>query len=232
MHNNRVDALIAHVKQSVEAAMQSRSKLPRRVLDLEGMSGDKTRHLYNNLCSLPGVNYLEIGTWKGSSFVSAVYGNDLIGSAFCVDDWSEFDSGRRDLQANIDQFLPDSKEKINVVEKDCWTLTEKDVPVPIDVYLYDGHHSYASQKRAITDMVPFLADCAVVIVDDWYCDWVDVKKGTLDGLVESGLHVHYEVELPSTPVTAFHQRGDNFWNGCAVFVCEKVGSGEAFPGPG
>lgn len=39
------------------------------------MSSPKVRHLLNNLCSLPSTSYLEIGTWKGSTWISALFQN-------------------------------------------------------------------------------------------------------------------------------------------------------------
>lgn len=32
---------------------------------MDGMSGIKTRHFYNNLLNYYDARYLEIGTWKG-----------------------------------------------------------------------------------------------------------------------------------------------------------------------
>ena len=70
--------LINHVSNAIKDAQNNTSKLPIKIYNmLEGYSGEKTRHLYNNICSLKNSNYLEIGTWKGSSLCSALHQNNL-----------------------------------------------------------------------------------------------------------------------------------------------------------
>ena len=70
-------SLIEHVKQSIQNAELGISQLNSKILNLEGMSSDKVRHFLNNICSLEHGNYLEIGVWKGSTFISALYKNKL-----------------------------------------------------------------------------------------------------------------------------------------------------------
>ena len=49
------------------------SKINEEIIKLEGMTGTKTRHFYNNLLSsIENPVYLEIGTWKGSSLCAAM----------------------------------------------------------------------------------------------------------------------------------------------------------------
>ena len=55
-----LEQLINHVNLSVENSNNNISKLTSEILSMYGMSGNKTRHLYNNICSLNGANYLEI----------------------------------------------------------------------------------------------------------------------------------------------------------------------------
>ncbi len=73
--------LIEHVELSIQNAIDNISKINNDVINVEGMTGIKTRHLYNNICSYKKSNneklkYLEIGTWKGSSLISALYKNE------------------------------------------------------------------------------------------------------------------------------------------------------------
>jgi hypothetical protein len=69
--------LIQYVQLSVENAERGQSKLTPEILTIDGMSSPKIRHFLNNICSYPGASYLEIGCWKGSTFVSALYKNPL-----------------------------------------------------------------------------------------------------------------------------------------------------------
>ena len=99
-----LEVLVNHVDSSIKNAYNNKSKVSNEILKMEGMSGDKTRHLYNNICDLSGVHYLEVGTWKGSSFISALYNNiNVHGTS--VDNWSQFDGPRGEFYKNILQFL-------------------------------------------------------------------------------------------------------------------------------
>tara|TARA_B110000285_G_C14801575_1_gene457730 strand:- start:200 stop:505 length:306 start_codon:yes stop_codon:yes gene_type:complete len=94
-----------------------------------------------------------------------------------------------------------------VIDKDCWDVTTLDKP--IDVFLYDGAHNYEDQKKAITHFYKLFSDNVIIMVDDWTCDWVDVKRGTMDGI-----KVHYSNEINLVNTQHHHTGGDTFWNGC------------------
>jgi hypothetical protein len=216
MANFAAAPLIDHVRQAVANAFANVSKLPVEITDgLEGMSGAKTRHLYNNVCSLQGATYLEVGTFKGSSFIAAMYGNPTL-RGICIDHWSEF-GGREDFYRNLKSHLPGASN-VTVIDDNCWDvrLSQK-----VDIFMYDGAHSYEDHKRAITHFAPCFSNRVVLMIDDWCCDWVSVRRGTLDGIRAAGLKVLWSQEIGLVNADRFHQGGDTFWNGCGIFVCAK-----------
>ena len=85
-----------------ENAENGISKIDENLKLMEGMSGIKTRHFYNNLLTIEGSRYLEIGTWKGSSVCSAMCGNS--GSVFCIDNWSEFGGPKSEFLENFEKY--------------------------------------------------------------------------------------------------------------------------------
>lgn len=212
--------LIEHTQKSIYHAFYNQSKITPEILAMQGMTGDKTRHLYNNICDLPGATYLEIGTWRGSSFISAMYKNTNT-FGISVDNWSEFNGGREDFHANIRRFLTNGEQTLNH-DKDCWTVDKNDLPRPIDIFMYDGWHSYETQKKAITYYHQFFSKYVIIMVDDWACDWVDVKRGTMDGLAECKLNILFQHEIGLVNTNQHHFGGDTFWNGCGIFVCERT----------
>jgi hypothetical protein len=214
-----LESLIQHVETSIDNAYKNISKLPEDILQMEGMSGRKTRHLYNNICSLANKTYVEVGTYKGSSFISAMYSNKDI-SGTCIDNWSEFGGPKDIFYSNVKKHL--TTESFTVIDKDCWSITKEDIKDPIDIFLYDGAHTYIDQKKAILYFHSFFSKYVIIMVDDWMCDWVQVKDGTLDGIEDTALKVHYSKEIPLVNTTTFHTGGDTFWNGCGVFVCERT----------
>lgn len=214
--------LVEHAKTSIANAMKNTSKLTVDILNMEGMSGYKTRHLYNNMCSMPDTRYLEIGTWKGSSFVSAMFGNGSNARGFVNDNWTIESSSKKIFEENTSRFLDSKIYSYKLIDKDCWTVSSKDIDKPINVFMYDGAHTYEDQKRAITYFSRFFDRYAIVMIDDWMCDWVDVKRGTMDGFKEAGLEIIFQHEIGLINTTSFHMGGDTFWNGCGIFVCKRT----------
>ena len=223
-------SLIRHTERAIYNATINTSKLTDEILEMEGMSGHKTRHLYNNICALPGAKYLEVGTWKGSSLISALYGN-MLGHAYCVDNWSEFNDSvwgtdpYSVFRGNVARHLGERSD-LTVLHKNSWDVTIGDVGGidNIDIFMYDGEHSYEAQKRAITHYAPFLSKYSIIMIDDWECDWWYVREATYDGIEEAGLKIHYVSEIPRmSAFGAYHCGGNTFWNGCGVFVCERPG---------
>ena len=74
-------SVINHIENSINYI----SKLNDDILNIHGMSGVKTRHFYNNLCSIDNIKLLEIGVWTGSTTCSLMYKNNISGSSFPKD---------------------------------------------------------------------------------------------------------------------------------------------------
>jgi hypothetical protein len=215
------DDLIKHVILSLENAMKSQSPLTDDVLALDGFTGKMTRHFYNNICNQGRkIHYLEVGTWKGSSLISAIQGNEEHVVCTVVDNWSQFNGPRDQFITNCTKNLKEGY-KINILDADSFSVDVSKIP-PTDVYLYDGDHTHEAQFKGITHYVSCLKSPAIVIVDDW--NWPSVREGTRDGLIAANIRVVYEKEIRHTydnshsPMTLAAQQ---FWNGLAVFVVEK-----------
>ena len=243
-----------HVDQAIKAASNMNSKLPDEAtiqsilggiasqegelipdLPIEyrlmGFSGICFRHLLNNICSFEGANYLEVGTFRGSSLVSAAYGNtSLLNEIHAIDNFSEFiveESDfhpRDDLNKNLNLYVPEGK-KIQFHEEDCFSFDLSKLP-KIQVYFYDGEHSRESQKKAFTYFEPVFDDIFIAIIDDW--EQKQVRLGTLDGLAQ----IDYEIIGSRAVVPGM--RADNanrvnnpdpfWWGGTYIAVLKKRGT--------
>ena len=67
-----IEKLVEHVRSSILNARSGLSKLLAypEVLELDGMSDDSVRHFLNNINSATGTRYIEVGSWRGSTFAS------------------------------------------------------------------------------------------------------------------------------------------------------------------
>jgi hypothetical protein len=211
--------LVKHVIDSFNGANMFTSNVTNDILMIEGMTGFKTRHFYNNLCSLRfpdrKVEYLEVGTWKGSSFVAAMYNNSDHVNGTVVENWSEFGGPKVEFEQNLINYKIND---VKIIEKDFFKWDLAGSP-KFDIYLYDGGHSYEEQYDAITHVWPHLAKEAIIIIDDWNAE--QVQKGTKDALAKLGANVLEKFEISYTKGGAhspMQLAQIEFWNGIGVFI--------------
>ena len=91
--------LLQHMLYSIKNADFGSSKLDGEYIDLkvDGMTCSATKHLANNLASLYKCNYLEVGVYKGATFIAGLWKNTpnlYVG----VDNWSEYGGKEEFLQ--------------------------------------------------------------------------------------------------------------------------------------
>lgn len=204
------------IQDCIQKARQNQSQCTSHILQLDGMSGNMTRHLYNNICSFKKTDgtptrYLEIGCWKGSSTTSALHGNTHLVSTV-VDNWSEFDGPKNDFHVNIGPY---KGESLQIVEEDSFhpDILQRLAHAPYDIYLYDGCHLNDSHEKAITRLWDALADTCIILIDDY--DWEIVREGTRKGLEAVNANVVYQTSVSSP------NGRDGFWNGCGIFLIRK-----------
>jgi protein O-GlcNAc transferase len=133
-----------------------------------------------------------------------------------VDNFSEFDprgDNRRILGSNLARlgltervrFADQNFERYFVERR------EREGP-PVGVYLYDGAHDYRSQLLGLLLAVPFLADRALVVVDD--ANWIPVRQAISDFLTACPqARLLLEVRTPGNG-------HPDFWNGLQVLSWE------------
>ena len=207
-----------HIDHCIQNADKYSSKCKKSILDIDGMSGKKTRHCYNNICSLPNTRYLEIGTWRGSSLCSAIYQNNIQGVA--IDNWSYSHEDRTSFYANFTNHMNGSE--IRIIENDCWNVSCDNLGMKFNVYMYDGDHTSESQSRAITHFLDAMDDVFIYIVDDW--NDKRVRDGTLEGIHRANLNTCYQREIYTSDDNShakIHGKDSDWHNGVCFFVLKK-----------
>jgi len=217
---SELERISHHINTAVAKSVLQIGKLPDSVLNLEGMSSHGNRLLLNNICSGKG-NYLEIGSWKGSTFISALYKNpEIFGTS--IDHHQEFKNSihfnttAEALRKNCSDNLVNN-ENYELITADCFSealnLTKK-----YDIYFYDGYHSYDCQYKAVAEYYKHLSSIFIFICDDYSTG--GVEKATKDAFRDTGIEVISEHKLFGNQfVPASTKRG--FWNGFYVALCVK-----------
>jgi hypothetical protein len=193
----------------------------RHLVDVEGMSSPKVCVLLNQLVARmdPGEHYLEIGTWKGRTLLSAAHDNPGR-ICFACDKfrmWGRHTGwghrARRTLLDNVERHRGRGAE-IRFFDMPARRLFERRlVPRPIGVYFYDGGHSHDDTREGLRCVGPLLAERSVIVVDDW--NDPGVRRGAFAGVADAGLDVLWHR----------HLHGDHdetgFWNGVGVFFVQS-----------
>jgi hypothetical protein len=212
---NKKEFFIETIKSVLTNVESGKLTIPDEIKNLEGMSGTLYRTFINYLLkSLNKVNYLEVGCWKGSTAISALYGNlSYIENYTIIDSWHEFGGPRKEFENN---FLKHIGTKPNLIDANCFKINPKDHNISdIDVYFYDGAHSEQDHIQAVTHFKDSCNDCFILIIDDY--NWDYVVSGTQKGIQLSNLNVDFELTKP----TAANGVKDTWWNGVGIFVLSK-----------
>lgn len=232
------DDLIQLIDNLISDALLRKSKCNQNILNIDGMCGITTRHLYNNICSIfnkppksdkdrspysyleignspnkkTDYSYLEIGCWKGASTIASLYKNDL--NATVIDNWSEFGGCKFDFVKNISKYLDN---QIQIINQDCFSLKKDTVfdYSPYTFFLYDGPHQENDHLQSIVDFWKYLDNTCIIIIDDW--NWIDVRNGTYRGLDSVNAKILHKWEL-FEPTT---ENRHGLWNGCCIFLIQK-----------
>lgn len=174
---------------ALEAAFADfpRSESPRdprfgEVLEaLGGLATANTLALVATAASLvpEGESYVEIGTYRGASLVSALLASPTL-DAVSVDSFVLGDASREELEVNLARF--GLADRPTLLEGDVFDL----VPAGalgdrrVGLWYYDAAHDYDSQVAGLRIAEPHLADRALLVVDD--SDWERVERAIDDYL--------------------------------------------------
>jgi len=205
------------IETSFQNAENNISKITNDIIKMEGMSGTKTRHFYNNLLNTEDARYLEIGTWKGSSVCSAMCGNKA--KVVCIDNWSEFGGPKAEFLVNFEKFK--GENEATFIENDCYKINVSVLP-KFNIYMYDGNHSKENHYNALSHYYNCLDDIFIFIVDDW--NWNEVREGTLNSIQKLNLKVLYEKAIRLTwdgSVTPEPELSNSWWNGIYIAILQK-----------
>lgn len=181
---------------------------------IEGMTTANVTQLLNFAveCLEPGEVYCEVGCFRGATLVGALLNHPTC-MAYAVDNFSEFDptgENQQKLMQNLADF--NLEEQVFFCNQDFEAffadLRELQSSDRIGVYLYDGAHDYRSQLMGLLLAKPFLAERALIIVDD--SNWDGVQQANWD-FIAAHPQCDLLLDLP-TPINGHA----SFWNGIQI----------------
>ncbi len=219
--------LIKHIDDSIEWGKLEVSKLTQEILDIHGITSNKVKCFLNNICNIDGATYLEIGVFRGATFCSAIYGNDIY--AIGIDNFMSPNLTPKGVSQkmgnyykhNIDvlpqeEFLSNVKkfgdvDKISVYKTDYQLFDFKTLPSP-DIIFYDGETKFHDQYIALKNILPIISNETIIIMDDWNWD---------SGAFEKFVDENNLLILHSRQLYTSGEDSSDFWNGLGIFLVSK-----------
>jgi len=210
--SKKISGWVSHIERSVIAANCGMSFLTDEILNIDGMSSYKFRHFLNNMHQLPDLNYLEIGTYKGSTFISSMYQNKH-NEVTCIDNWSEFHETAKDDFTFNTQFF--GIKDFNQYNEDCFSFDKSKIKNKVNFFFYDGAHDEKSHIEALSYFYDILDDEFIYIVDDILMP--TVLEGTKKGILFNNLDPLFEKYIP----TIYPNCKYDWHNGLLVVILKK-----------
>lgn len=195
--------------------------LPNWIVGMRGMSGKRYREMINAIVRLtPKPIYMEVGSWSGSTAVSALAGN--ICKVTCVDNWSQFGGPKKEFQVNIDRAKGQNSQ-VKVIEEDFRQVDFQTLEPKANIYFFDGPHSESDQYDGIVLALPALQERFLLVVDDF--NWSRVRRGSYRAVTDAGLQIEASIEIRTNRLGAepalLHQDSD-WHNGYFLAVVTKT----------
>ena len=187
-----------------------------------GISSPRVDKLLNELGKI-STSYLEVGCLGGRTFSSVLSGNTL--TAYAVDNWKEgvvSENNEHNITVTKEDFvsniLPHKGENlIKVFNCDFINVNKTDIS-GVDLFLYDGDHSYESTKLAVEYFASTFADECILVFDD--ANWDGVVDGAIAGIEAAGLTVQYDKKL----LNSIEDKA-MWWNGLFIALVNKPKAG-------
>ncbi len=167
---------------------------------------------------------MEVGVYQGLTLLSVAHAAPDV-PVFGIDNYSQFDPEHTNRSIVESRKRSLGADNANLIDQDFEValagLRDHIGPLDVGVYFIDGPHDYRSQLMCLEMMLPYLADNAVVVVDD--CNYEHVRQANADFL-----RTHPSFALAFEAYTGAHPSNMDdeaqslaragWWNGINVIV--------------
>jgi predicted O-methyltransferase YrrM len=189
--------------------------------DIYGMTTENIQFLINELVSKFGKNgvYLEIGTFFGSSLLSAALFNPTT-KCIGIDNFSQFKNSPQNmdiLNNNLNKFDIKNIEFYNLDYQIALKKLKLDKPsCDITIFFYDGNHSYHHQLNALNLVLNHLSKKCIILIDD--INWKPVEISALQFL-KYHRDFNSVLKIKTKTNLALEKKGAiTWWNGFEVIT--------------
>lgn len=196
----------------------SRAKELQPLTSIWGTNSPLIQHTINLAvsCIDEGEAYFEVGCLYGSSLASACVRNEHV----------EKYAWDIQIQGQVSDIVQNQNNRVKFHEGDFFEENprmklEDFLKLPISVYYYDAHHGYSQTLQALEKIRPFLADKALILMDDIeygsvYNAWRKFAKEHSDQFT-----IVHEFWTPNKFLSCTKGFPKDWWDGFSVMEYQK-----------
>ena len=221
------DFIITSVKNADKRS--SGIRVEKITKEIKGLNSERIRHLLNNLCSQPGTVFLELGTFRGASVISAVWGNKS--KAYTIDNFTFNPLGQPskinpdgwpEIEKSVHNLLSVFKidDRVTVLKNEFSKVKLTDIKEPVDILFYDANTSREKVKKDLFKFLPKLKDTCIILTSQ--ADVEDTTPAIREVIAGSKFNIDFEYHQKSRAVRDQTQ----WWSGVRVWLLKKEASKE------
>lgn len=225
--------MIKYKEEFIDAVLElsdkEESKLSEREREIFGLSSTRLRSLLNNLCSKDNTSYLELGVYRGATFISAIAGNK-INKAVGVDSFTYevrelkrfapkgeiWYNMKSQLETNLDRFSSGSapvfdSNKVTMINGD---FREADFGKSLfNVVFMDVQPALEEHYTAFNEkIIPLLASESVVV----FSGYSDENQAQLINKTIASLPSPYQVSWTRKRISSGMSDGTKYYSGVLI----------------
>jgi len=214
----------SRLAQSRHPSDRSLSNILKQV---PGMATENKLALLNAAVGALGENevYVEVGCYKGASIVGAARGNPHT-RMFACDNFSQFDGVAEALRHTLEAHTAPGQVTFHDLDFRSFFINAPWRPARIGAYFYDGGHSFRDQYDGVALALPYLADDAIIIVDD-----TNKRAARSANQLVARAVTGFELILD---LRTAGNHSPTWWNGIQVYRYQRAAGAQGVrpPGPG
>lgn len=221
------------LNDAIFMAEQDKSNLTEFERDLYGNSGRKVRHAINNVCNIKENSvYLELGIYRGSTLVSALY-DSKVSTAYAVDDFTidqkeahpYRETGWNNVRNAFSELTTTHRLskllKPTIIESTADKVDVKKIVKKLDIIHYDLDEHHTNLESTIRHYIPILDKFTILLVSNWN------SKGVRDAWKRLGQTPGLDIELIVEKQSSNTGDTANWYNGFSISVMELKATAKA-----
>jgi hypothetical protein len=224
--------MIDKYKKAIQTAI-SEGLLKEETGVLTGYSGEKLVGCLQRLSEVAISEdscYVEVGVFQGLTLLSVAKAIPNQ-SVFGIDNFAFFDREGKNYNIVKDRQKQLNLNNVNLINEDYEDALEnlgKHIGnKKVAVYFIDGPHDYRSQLMCLELIKPFLAENAIILVDD--CNYLHVRQANRDFLITNpSFKLLFESYTNVHPLNLTEKERENhskgWWDGVNIIVHDPENS--------